>query len=31
MQNRKKESVKSGTLGLIGGLTLLNVVLAVFW
>jgi hypothetical protein len=31
MQNRKKEAVKSGTLALIGGLTLLNVVLAVFW
>jgi hypothetical protein len=31
MQNRKKETVKSSTLGLIGGLTLLNVVLAVFW
>lgn len=31
MINRKKETVKSSTLGLIGGLTLLNVVLAVFW
>ena len=31
MQNRKKETVKSSTLGLIGGLTLLNVILAVFW
>ncbi len=31
MQNRKKDSVKSSTLGLIGGLTLLNVILAVFW
>ena len=31
MINRKKESVKSSTLGLIGGLTLLNVILAVFW
>jgi hypothetical protein len=31
MQNRKKETVKSSTLALIGGLTLLNVVLAVFW
>jgi hypothetical protein len=31
MQNRKKETVKSSTLGLIGGLTLLNIVLAVFW
>lgn len=31
MQNRKKEAVKSSTLALIGGLTLLNVVLAVFW
>ncbi|MEY4714327.1 MAG: hypothetical protein RIQ37_657 [Actinomycetota bacterium] len=31
MQNRKKESVKTGLFGAIGGLTLLNVVLAVFW
>jgi hypothetical protein len=31
MQNRKKDAVKSSTLGLIGGLTLLNVILAVFW
>ena len=31
MINRKKETVKSSTLGLIGGLTLLNVILAVFW
>lgn len=31
MQNRKKETVKSGTLALVGGLTFLNVVLAVFW
>lgn len=31
MQNRKKDSVKSSTLGLIGGLSLLNVILAVFW
>lgn len=31
MINRKKETVKSSTLALIGGLTLLNVVLAVFW
>ena len=31
MINRKKETVKSGTLALIGGLTLLNVVIAVFW
>jgi hypothetical protein len=31
MQNRKKDVVKSSTLGLIGGLTLLNVILAVFW
>lgn len=31
MINRKKEKVSSGTLALIGGLTLLNVVIAVFW
>lgn len=31
MQNRKKDSVKTGVFGAIGGLTLLNVVLAVFW
>lgn len=31
MINRKKETVKSSTLALIGGLTLLNVILAVFW
>lgn len=31
MLNRKKESVKTGLFGAIGGLTLLNVVLAVFW
>jgi hypothetical protein len=31
MINRKKESVKSSTLALIAGLTLLNVILAVFW
>ena len=31
MQNRKKDSVKTGLFGAIGGLTLLNVVLAVFW
>jgi len=31
MQNRKKESVKTGLFGAIGGLTVLNVVLAVFW
>jgi hypothetical protein len=31
MINRKKETVKSSTLALIGGLTLLNVALAVFW
>lgn len=31
MQNRKKESVKTAIFGAIGGLTLLNVVLAVFW
>jgi hypothetical protein len=31
MQNRKKDAVKASTLGLIGGLTLLNVILAVFW
>lgn len=31
MQNRKKEAVKTGLFGAIGGLTLLNVVLAVFW
>lgn len=31
MLNRKKGTVRAGTLGLIGGLTLTNVVLAVFW
>lgn len=31
MQNRKKDSVKTGVFGAIGGLTVLNVVLAVFW
>jgi uncharacterized membrane protein len=31
MINRKKETVKSSTLALIAGLTLLNVILAVFW
>lgn len=31
MLNRKKDTVRAGTLGLIGGLTLTNVVLAVFW
>lgn len=31
MLNRKKQTVKSSTLALIGGLTLLNVILAVFW
>ncbi|PWL21191.1 MAG: hypothetical protein DCO81_06350 [Candidatus Aquiluna sp. XM-24bin5] len=31
MLNRKKDIVRAGTLGLIGGLTLTNVVLAVFW
>jgi hypothetical protein len=31
MINRKKETLKSSTIALIGGLTLLNVVLAVFW
>jgi hypothetical protein len=29
--NRRKESVPDGVWGAIGGLTLLNVVLAVFW
>ena len=31
MLNRKKGTVRAGTLGLIGGFTLTNVVLAVFW
>jgi hypothetical protein len=31
MLNRKKETVKSSSLALIGGVTLLNVILAVFW
>jgi hypothetical protein len=31
MINRKKDSIKSSTLALIGALTFLNVVLAVFW
>ena len=31
MINRKKEKVSSGTLGLIGALTLANIVIAVFW
>lgn len=30
-QNRKKDVVKTSIFGAIGGLTLLNVVLAVFW
>lgn len=31
MINRKKETVKGSTIALIGGLTVLNIVLAVFW
>ena len=31
MLNRKKDTVRAGTLRLIGGFTLTNVVLAVFW
>lgn len=31
MINRKKQAVKSSTLALIGGLTVLNIILAVFW
>lgn len=31
MLNRKKKPVAGGILGLVGGLTFLNVVLAVFW
>lgn len=31
MINRKKETVKGSTIGLIGGLTVLNIVVAVFW
>lgn len=31
MLNRKKDTVRGNVLGLIGGLTLTNVVLAVFW
>ncbi|WP_026544543.1 hypothetical protein [Arthrobacter sp. 35/47] len=29
--NRKKDAVPSGILGAIGGLTLLNIIVAVFW
>ncbi len=31
MANRKKESVKAPVFGAVGGLTLTNVILAVFW
>lgn len=31
MLNRKKDSVKAPVFGAVGGLTLLNVILAVFW
>ncbi|MFM2023575.1 MAG: hypothetical protein RIR89_967 [Actinomycetota bacterium] len=31
MTNRKKESVKAPVFGAVGGLTLTNVILAVFW
>jgi hypothetical protein len=31
MINRKKDPVKGSTIALIGGLTVLNIVLAVFW
>lgn len=31
LRNRKKESVSTGVWGAIGGLTVLNVIIAVFW